>query len=1123
MVVINKDLIALFKEHKQVSRIKEALTAEHLTRLHVNGLQGSALTVVLGALHSMDNAVHVLIVDDKEQAAYCFNDLEQIFNERELPFDKRRILFFPTAYRRPYEIEYTDNANVLSRAEVLNKVNSIGRNLVVVTYPEALSEKVVTRQILKKNTFSLREGEEVSMDFLTDVLYEYGFNRADFVVEPGEFSIRGGIVDVFSFSDEYPYRIEFSGDEVESIRTFNPVDQLSIQRLTKISLLPDVQSRLSNEARETLLSYLPESAIWWVDDVTFIHDRLERELDKAREIFENLSKDIKHLAPGELFMGGREFLRELGAHRVIEYGRSSHFKGESIAFRTQSQPPFNRNFELLIDDLRKHTLELYINIICADQERQLNRLQTIFEDLEQGKPEKERVAVKYLSLGLHEGFIDFDHRVACYTDHQIFDRYHRYRIRDGFAGKEAITLKELSNLKQGDFVTHIDHGIGRYDGLELIENNGKQQEVIRLIYQNNDVLYVSIHSLHRIARYTGKDGTPPTIHRLGGAAWNTQKTKAKQKLKDIARELVQLYAARKASEGFAYSTDTYLQHELEASFLYEDTPDQYKATQDVKADMEKTMPMDRLVCGDVGFGKTEVALRAAFKAVADNKQVAVLVPTTILALQHYKTFKDRLKDFPARVDFINRFRSSGKIKEVLKDTTDGKVDILIGTHRILSKDVQFKDLGLLIVDEEQKFGVSSKEKLKQLRVNVDTLTLTATPIPRTLQFSLLGARDLSVINTPPPNRQPVQTELRGFSEETIRDAIRYEIGRGGQVFFVHNRVQNILDVAGMIKRFVPDASIAIGHGQMDGKKLEEIMMGVIEGDFDVLVATTIIESGLDIPNVNTIIINDAQNFGLSELHQLRGRVGRSNKKAFCYLLSPPLASLPDDARKRLKSLEEFSDLGSGFNIAMRDLDIRGAGNLLGAEQSGFISDLGYEMYQKILDEAIKELKEGEFAGLYDEVKEPEVSDCVFESDLEIMLPGDYVSSMSERILLYKELDNITREKDLQAWVSRLTDRFGQLPQPALDLVNALRLRWVASKIGFEKVLLKGNRLTGYFVGDSQHPYFQSERFTAVLKFVQANQRLCRMREVNGKLHLSFDGVMDVVSAISLLKPMELSS
>lgn len=1121
--MINKDLIALYKEHKQVNQIKEALSGEHKNRLHVTGIHGSALTVVLGAIHSLDNAVHVLVVDDKERAAYCFNDLEQIFNERELPFDKRRVLFFPTAYRRPYEIEQTDNANVLSRAEVLNKVNSVGRNLVVVTYPEALSEKVVTRQILKKNTFSLREGEEVSMDFLTDVLYEYGFNRTDFVVEPGEFSIRGGIVDVFSFSDEFPYRIEFSGDEVESIRTFNPVDQLSKQRMTKISLLPDVQNRLSKEARETLLAYLPESAVWWVDDVTFIHDRLERELDKAREIFENLNKDIKHLAPGELFMGGREFFKELGARKVIEYGTGSHFKGESIVFRTQSQPPFNRNFELLLDNLRKHTLELYINIICADQERQLNRLQTIFEDLEQGKTEKERVAVKYLQLGLHEGFIDFDHRVACYTDHQIFDRFHRYRIRDGFAGKEAITLKELSNLKQGDFVTHIDHGIGRYDGLEIIENNGRQQEVIRLIYQNNDVLYVSIHSLHRIARYTGKDGTPPTIHRLGGSAWTTQKTKAKQKLKDIARELIQLYAARKASEGFAYSADTYLQHELEASFLYEDTPDQYKATQDVKADMEKTMPMDRLVCGDVGFGKTEVALRAAFKAVADSKQVAVLVPTTILALQHYKTFKDRLKDFPARVDFINRFRTSAKIKEVLKDTSDGKVDILIGTHRLLSKDVQFRDLGLLIVDEEQKFGVSSKEKLKQLRVNVDTLTLTATPIPRTLQFSLLGARDLSVINTPPPNRQPVQTELRGFSEETIRDAIRYEIGRGGQVFFVHNRVQNIMDVAGMIKRFVPDASVAIGHGQMDGKKLEEIMMGVVEGDFDVLVATTIIESGLDIPNVNTIIINDAQNFGLSELHQLRGRVGRSNKKAFCYLLSPPLASLPDDARKRLKSLEEFSDLGSGFNIAMRDLDIRGAGNLLGAEQSGFISDLGYEMYQKILDEAIKELKESEFAGLYEESTEPDVTDCVFESDLEIMLPGDYVSSMSERILLYKELDNIDREKDLQAWVNRLTDRFGQLPQPALDLVNALRLRWIASRIGFEKVLLKGNRLTGYFVGDSQHAYFQSDRFTAILKFVQANQRLCRIREVNGKLQLSFDGVMDVVSAISLLKPMELMS
>ncbi|HBZ67233.1 MAG TPA: transcription-repair coupling factor [Bacteroidales bacterium] len=1113
----SKELIDIYRNNSRVKDIVAGLQAGTASRLHVTGLKGSALPMVAAAIHSITQGIHVLIIDDKEKAAYTFNDMEQLFDERELPFDKRRILFFPTAYRRPYEIEHTDNANVLSRTEVLNKVNNVGRNLVIVTYPEALSEKVVTKKVLKKNTFQLREGEEVSLDFLTDVLIEYGFDRVDFVVEPGQFAIRGGIVDLFSFSDEYPYRIEFSGDEAESIRTFNPVTQLSLQRLTRIAIMPDIQDRFSQEARETLIEYLPETSVFWLDDITYISERLDLEMDKARKVYEDLNRDIKHLAPGELLTSGKLLLRQLTERKLIQYGTKPAFESEVIGFNIKIQPTFNRNFDLLLTDLRHHTEKSYINILCAENQRQLTRLETIFKDLERDTPALQRIAYKSLNIGLHEGFVDEDIQLACYTDHQIFERYHRYRIREGFAGREAITLKELYNLKPGDYVTHIDHGIGRFDGMEIIENNGRQQEVIRLIYQNDDVLYVSIHSLHRIARFTGKDGTAPSLHKLGGTAWATQKSRTKQKVKDIARELIQLYAARKASNGFAYSPDTYMQHELEASFLYEDTPDQLKATQDVKADMEQLMPMDRLICGDVGFGKTEVALRAAFKAVADNKQVAILVPTTILALQHYKTFRDRLHDFPCRVDYINRFRSSQQLKGALKELSEGKTDIIIGTHRLLSKDVVFNDLGLLIVDEEQKFGVSSKEKLKQLRVNVDTLTLTATPIPRTLQFSLLGARDLSVINTAPPNRQPVQTEIRNFSEAVIRDAIRYEIGRGGQVFVVHNRVQNIMDVAGMIKRFVPDATVAIGHGQMEGKKLEQVMLDFIEGDSDVLVATTIIESGLDIPNVNTIIINDAHHYGLSELHQLRGRVGRSNKKAFCYLLSPPLSALTDEARRRLKSLEEFSDLGSGFNIAMRDLDIRGAGNLLGGEQSGFIADIGYEMYQKILDEAVTELKEKEFAGLYEETTTPKNSDCVFESDLEIMLPVDYVANMPERIALYKELDGITRDEELTEFSARLTDRFGALPQPALELVNTVRLRWLAASIGFERILLKNNRLTGYFPTDPQSSYYQSEHFGKVLKYIQVNASMCRMKEISGKLTLSFDGIMDVVSAIYILK------
>lgn len=1109
----------IYQSHPGSRAIAESLRKDDSCRLHTTGLHGSALAMVAYAVHRLSHHIHLLITDDKERAAYLLNDLENIGGEREKPFEKRRILFFPTSYRRPYEIEQTDNANVLSRAEVLNKIMTWGKEMVIVTYPEALSEKVVTKKNLKKNTFSLRAGEEVSLDFLTDMLIEYGFERVDFVAEPGQFAIRGGIVDVFSFSHEYPFRIEFDGDTADSIRTFDPSSQLSLQRIGRIDLLPNIQDRLTGEMRQNLIDYLPANATVWVDNPAYLQEKLNHEFAKAREVFSSLKGPVQHRPPEELFVQADEFNRSMLQHNLVFTGKVALPLVHEIAFDTRPQPHFNKNFELLVSNLQANNQQQYHNYIFSDSSKQLERIGQIISDIP-GAGKQNLAGFVPIAHALHEGFVDYQVRVACYTDHQIFDRYHRYRLREGFAGKEALTLKDLYSLKPGDYVTHIDHGIGKFDGLEIIENNGREQEVIRLLYQNTDVLYVSIHSLHRIAKYTGRDGSPPVLNRLGSNAWNNLKNRTKQKVKDIARDLIQLYARRKASEGFAFTPDTYLQHELEASFIYEDTPDQYKATQDTKADMEKSMPMDRLICGDVGFGKTEVAVRAAFKAVADSRQVAILVPTTILALQHYKTFSDRLKGFPCRIEYMNRFKSAAEQKNLLPEIENGRIDILIGTHRILSKDIKFKNLGLIIVDEEQKFGVAAKEKLKQIRVNVDTLTLTATPIPRTLQFSMMGARDLSVINTPPPNRQPVHSEIRPFGEDTIRDAIRYELSRGGQVFFVHNRVQNIMDVAGMIARFVPDARIAIAHGQMDGRKLESTMTAFIEGDYDILVATTIIESGLDIPNVNTIIINDAHHYGLSDLHQLRGRVGRSNKKAFCYLLSPPLSSLTDDARKRLRAIEEFSNLGSGFNIAMRDLDIRGAGNLLGAEQSGFIADIGYETYQKILDEAMRELKENEFQGLFEpSVKQDYVSDCLLETDLELRIPVDYVSNITERLILYKELDNLDSEDDLLDYALRLTDRFGSLPDPAAGLIDTIRLRRLGKETGIEKIVLKNGQMLCHFVSKPESPFYQSDIFTHVLQFVQTHARNCRMKEAGEKLTLTVFHVASVDKAIEIIRQL----
>ncbi len=1113
-------LLKTYKESPHFQQLNEFLKTEN-TRICLKGLVGSSMPLFAANSLNESGSIHVFVLPDKESAAYFANDLEGIFEEKFSTFTKKQILFFPTSYKHPYEIEATDNTNLQLRTEVLERTGNTNRKTAVVTYPEALAEKVVSKKYLTKNTLKLKLNELVSIDFTIDMLMEYGFERSDFVVEPGQFSVRGGIIDVFSYADDFPYRIEFSGEEVESIRTFDPVDQLSKDKLSRITIVPNVQDRLITESRESFLDYLPKSSILWIENIDFSTDRIDQEYQNATAGFEKLEGMVNRLKPEELFIQKADFVNSLSQFSVIELKGNPKNADYLIHFNTKPQPSFNKNFDLLISDLKENSKNGFQNIILSENPKQIERLYTIFEDLQFELEDEAKVEIQTIVLALHEGFVDEDLKIACYTDHQLFDRYHRFHLKSGFKNKEAFTLKELYDLNPGDYVTHIDHGIGRFEGLEKIENNGIEQEAIRLSYKNNDLLYISIHSLHRITKYIGKEGTAPALNKLGTNAWNTLKSKTKQRVKDIAKDLIKLYAERKSAQGFQFTPDTYLQHELEASFIYEDTPDQNKATIDVKNDLEQSYPMDRLVCGDVGFGKTEIAIRAAFKVVTDSKQVAILVPTTILALQHYKTFSERLKDFPCRVEYINRFKSAAQQREILSDLKKGEVDILIGTHRLASKDIEFKDLGLLIIDEEQKFGVSAKEKLRQIKINVDTLTLTATPIPRTLQFSLMGARDLSIINTPPPNRHPVQTEIRSFSEEVIRDGILYEISRGGQVFFVHNRVQNIEDVKAMILRFCPGVSIGVAHGQMDGKTLERRMLEFINGDYDILLATTIIESGLDIPNVNTIFINEAQNYGLSDLHQLRGRVGRSNKKAFCYLLSPPLSTLTDEARKRLKAIEDFADLGSGFNIAMRDLDIRGTGNMLGAEQSGFISEIGFEMYNQILDEAILELKENEFKEVFktDNEEKEFVKDCQIETDMEIMIPDRYISNITERLSLYKELDNAKDEDALNNFREKLIDRFGPLPYQTQELINTVQLRWLAKRIGFERLLLKNKKMIGYFIGNEESPFYQSRIFSHVLKFIQHNSDRCKMRERKGKLTLSFENISNINAALNALQNM----
>lgn len=1113
---------AYYNQDNRTGIIVNRLETLEKYRLWLRGLVGSSSSLILSSVFQQYPEIHLVILPDKESSTYFFNDLESIFEEIEKPFHKRKVLFFPTSYKRHYEIEKADNTNLLFRTEILKRISSRGNNTIIVSYPEAITEKVITRAYLKKNTLKLSKNESVSMDFVIELLQEYQFDLVDFVVEPGQFAIRGGLIDVFSFSNDHPFRIEFHGDEVENIRSFNPETQLSVDKLSHITILPNVQDRILHEKRESFFDYISSKTILWIEDIQLTTDKISEEFEKAEKTFENLEGEVKNLKPKELFITSHEFTNKLIDFSIIEFGKKSVLNlGETIEYKIAPQPSFNKNFDLLIQTFRNNTIQGVTNIILTENPNQIERIYTIIDDLQSGRDDEEKAKFTPMLLSLHEGFMDKDLKIACYTDHQIFERFHKFRLKDSFRSKEAFTLKEIYDLQPGDFVTHIDHGIGRFAGLEKIDNNGKQQEAMRLVYLNNDILYVSIHSLHRISKYVGKDGVAPKLDKLGSNAWLKLKLKTKQRVKDIAKDLIKLYSERKASLGFQFMPDTYLQHELEASFIYEDTPDQIKATVDVKKDMESSSPMDRLVCGDVGFGKTEIAIRAAFKAVNDSKQVAVLVPTTILALQHYKTFKDRLKDFPCKVDYINRFKSSKDQKETLKKLASGEIDILIGTHRLLSKDIIFKDMGLLIVDEEQKFGVSSKEKLKQIMVEVDTLTLTATPIPRTLQFSMMGARDLTIINTPPPNRYPVQTELHTYNSELIRNAINYEVSRGGQVFFLHNRVKNIKEVALSVSKLCPDVRIAIGHGQLDGKELEQIMLDFIDGEYDVLIATTIIESGLDIPNANTIIINEAHHYGLSDLHQLRGRVGRTNKKAFCYLIAPPTSVLTQEARKRLKAIEEFSDLGSGFNIAMRDLDIRGAGNILGAEQSGFISDIGFEMYQKILDEAILELKQNEFKHLYkEETSQDFVKECVIETDLEILIPDDYINSITERLSLYKELDMVEHSANLDKFKSRLEDRFGIIPPQVLELLNTIRLRWLAKKLGFEKIILKQNRMIASFVSNPESPYYQSPLFTELLKFIQQNPANCKMKEHNEKLTLTILNINSVEEALYFLKTVE---
>lgn len=1094
----------------------ERIKPNETTRVRLKGLVGSLDAVVAAATFQINKQTNIFVLHDKEEAAYFHNDLQNLMGEKE-------VLLFPTSYKRPYQFDETENANILMRAEILNRINhkaTVGE--LIVTYPEALTEKVINKKSLSTNTFSAKVGESLDVAFLTELLQTYDFEQTDFVYEAGQFSVRGGILDVFSYAHDLPYRIELFGNEIDSIRTFDPVSQLSQENIKEINIIPNVQTKLLEETRQSFLSFIPKNSKIWFKDYQQTIDTIEKYFLKATENFDQvlaLTDTQIVLSPEELFEKHNTFKTDLKGYAQVEFGSRAYLKADyTFDFEVEAQQSFNKDFDAIVENLGQWQLRNTSLCIASESLNQISRLETIFLELDPS------LKILPINISLRQGFIDKNREVLCYTDHQLFDRFHKYKSKSKHSKSKALTLKELRSLHPGDYVAHIDHGIGRFVGMEKKEVNGKLQESIRLVYRDDDLLYVSVHSLHKISKYTGKEGVPPPISKLGSQEWENKKKRVKGKVKDIAKDLINLYSKRKSAPGFAFSEDGFMQAELESSFLYEDTPDQATATEDVKNDMELSHPMDRLVCGDVGFGKTEVAIRAAFKAAVNGKQVAVLVPTTILAMQHFRTFSERLAKFPIKVEYINRFRTTKEIKETLQRVKEGRTEVLIGTHRIVNKDVEFKDLGLLVIDEEQKFGVKVKDKLKEFRVNVDVLTLTATPIPRTLHFSLMGARDLSVIATPPPNRQPVTTEIHSFNEVIMRDAISFELRRGGQVFMVHNRINDIEQIGNIILKLVPDARIGIAHGQMEGSQLEKRMVKFIEGEYDVLVSTNIIESGLDIPNANTIIINHAHMFGLSDLHQMRGRVGRSNRKAFCYLLTPPTIGLTSEARKRLSALEEFSDLGDGFKVAMRDLDIRGAGNLLGAEQSGFISDLGFEMYHKILDEAVQELKDNEFKDLFvkDLTKEAAkvvARDCTIETDMEILIPDVYVSNISERLGLYAKLDSIKNEEKLQDFITNVSDRFGPMPDAVKDLVETVRLRWQAEELGFEKVVMKNEVLKCYFMPSDNEAYFQSPVFGKIIRFVQQRPRKSKMKEYKTRLILTFNEITSVEEGKALFKEM----
>lgn len=1119
-----KDLLEQYQNTPRLFQLADRLSFAQSQKIYLKNLQGSSSQFVVAAafLHpSCSQLNHLIVLNDAEEAAYFHNTLENLTEALD-------IFYFPSSFKNRKNYQLLNSSHVMLRTEALTKIAAGGNKKVLVTYPEALFEKVVLPSTLSSNIIHIKSGDNLKVEELLLKLADYGFERTDFVYEPGQFAIRGGILDIYSFGNEKPYRIELFGNEVDSIRIVDPETQLSERKLLQVSIIPNVDTQFESEDRVSLFDFLPENTIVWMQDYQLCKEHLtdsEEDLHSFLRMMNesgvttreaDTDKIEKKNVTADDFINADSLRDELSKKHLVEFGYQSHLADFEIEFNTKEQPAFNRKFDLLIKDLKSWEAKKFQLYIFAENPKQLERLQSIFDDL------KAEIAFNPIATSIHEGFIDEDQKIVCYTDHQVFQRYHKYKVKQAYNKNKALTLRTLRELQPGDFVTHIDHGVGIFSGLQKLEVNGRLQEAVRLIYKDTDILYVNINSLHKIAKYTGKDGSVPKVNKLGSDVWNKLKEKTKTKVKEIAFDLIKLYAKRKAQQGFQHTPDNYMQTELEASFIYEDTPDQSKATADVKKDMESPAPMDRLVCGDVGFGKTEVAIRAAFKTCVDGKQAAVLVPTTILAFQHYQTFKERLKDFPVTVDYINRFKSAKEKKETLKRLEEGKIDIIIGTHGLLGKEVKFNDLGLLVIDEEQKFGVGHKEKIKTLRTAVDCLTLTATPIPRTLQFSLMGARDLSIMNTPPPNRQPIQTEVQVYNEDFIREAIYFETERGGQVFFIYNRIAGLAEMAAIIQALCPDLSIGYAHGQMEGHILEERIFDFIDKKYDVLICTNIVESGVDIPNVNTIIVNNAHQFGLSDLHQLRGRVGRSNKKAFCYLLAPPMSTLPNDSKKRLQTLEQHSELGSGFQIAMRDLDIRGAGNMLGGEQSGFMAEIGFEMYQKILDEAIKELKRTEFKELFKEeiAKQDDfVSDCTIDTDLEILIPDDYVESITERLSLYQRLDNCETENDLSLMKQELEDRFGNLPQQVEDLFITVRCRKLAVDLGFEKMSLKDDILRCFFINRPDSPYFESATFQKIIQFLQTETNKAKLKQT-GRLFMLIGTDMKSMDAMhSFLQSM----